>query len=120
LFGVVTPRVVSWRPQMQTADCYVILAALSGFFVVGPVVGAITHVLHLDTSYVMAGGMIALMLFLLIVNFVPTRCRHRLFPEFKDGDISPIFVFLVCGCLGSILGGLFGGVFHNVMEMHDS
>jgi hypothetical protein len=63
----------------------------------------------------MLGGMLT-MLGLVVYNMLCPNCGGRKSPSYNDPDsqISPFLVFLFCGCIGAMLGGMFGGVFANL------
>lgn len=89
----------------QEDDTLIFVAGIAGF-VLAMIAGIV--ILRLDTeldkSYVMATGMIGLIISTLFVSF----CSKRKPGSLDEDAISPVFVFAVTAGFGLMLGGLFG------------
>jgi hypothetical protein len=86
-----------------------VAAAAAGFFLCMLCGGALPQ-WGVDSQHVMAGGM-ALLLALVAIALVV----HCAMPNaFSESSATPLVVFLFTGCIGTMLGGMFGGVMENV------
>lgn len=92
-------------------DCLVVSAAAGGLFLCMAVAAALPS-WGVPAEHVMAAGMLTLLTGILYAVFVPS-CGAR---RGKDGRatpgaedvVTPVAVFLVTGCIGTMLGGMFG------------
>jgi hypothetical protein len=89
----------------QEDETLVFVAGLAGF-VLAMIAGIV--ILRLDTdldkSYVMATGMVGLIVSTLFVSF----CSKSKPGSLDDDAISPVFVFAITAGFGLMIGGLFG------------
>jgi hypothetical protein len=95
-------------------DTLIIASAIFGFLLC-MLCGGLLPQFGVDPQHVMVGGMLT-MLLLVIYNMLCPNCGGRKSSTYNDPDsqISPFMVFLFCGCIGAMLGGMFGGVFVNL------
>lgn len=62
----------------------------------------------------MGGGMLGLLLFLVYLMMCPTCGRKRTGPMNMVEGVTPTAVFIIAGCIGIMLGAMFGGVYRNI------
>lgn len=94
-------------------DTLVLIAGGGGMFLCMALAAALPK-MGIPAENVMAGGMLTLLLFIMYVMFFPTCGRKAAKSSSPVEDITPVAVFVVTGCIGTMLGGMFGGVFANM------
>jgi len=104
-----------FKPTDDDSDDTLIIASAIFGFLLCMLCGALLPQFGVDPQHVMLGGMLT-MLGLVVYNMLCPNCGGRKSPSYNDPDsqISPFLVFLFCGCIGAMLGGMFGGVFANL------
>jgi hypothetical protein len=89
----------------EADDTMLVVAAAAGFFLCMLCGGALPQ-WGVDAQLVMIGGM-ATLLALVALSLLVHCVRPRTFGE---GAFTPLVAFVVTGCIGTMLGGMFGGV----------
>jgi len=104
-----------FKPTDDDSDDTLIIASAIFGFLLCMLCGGLLPQFGVDPQHVMLGGMLT-MLGLVVYNMLCPNCGGRKSPSYNDPDsqISPFMVFLFCGCIGAMLGGMFGGVFANL------
>ena len=104
-----------FKPTDDDSDDTLIIASAIFGFLLCMLCGGLLPQFGVDPQHVMLGGMLT-MLGLVVYNMLCPNCGGRKSPSYNDPDsqISPFMVFLFCGCIGAMLGGMFGGVFVNL------
>ena len=87
-------------------DTMLVVAAAAGFFLCMLCGGALPQ-WGVNSQHVMAGGMVFL-LSLTALALVAQCLRPGTFSS--ESSVTPLVVFLFTGCIGTMLGGMFGGV----------
>jgi hypothetical protein len=103
------------RNLEESDDTMLLVAGLLGFFLC-MLCAALLPSWGVESELVMGGGMATLLLFIVWVNFCPSCTRKSgsgVSPSPME-SVTPTAVFLVTGCIGAMLGGMFGGVLKNV------
>ena len=90
-------------------DTMLVVAAAAGFFLCMLCGGALPQ-WGVDAQHVMVGGMAVLMA--LIGLGLLVQCVRP--GVFSESSFTPLIVFLFTGCIGTMLGGMFGGVLENI------
>jgi hypothetical protein len=63
----------------------------------------------------MATGMVTLIAFIIYLNFCPRMGMRKLPPGTPPPEtVTPQVVFFAAGCVGVMLGGMFGGVIKHI------
>ena len=91
-------------------DTMLVVAAAAGFFLCMLCGGALPQ-WGVNSQHVMAGGMVFL-LSLTALALVAQCLRPGTFSS--ESSVTPLVVFLFTGCIGTMLGGMFGGVLENI------
>ena len=92
-------------------DTMLVVAAAAGFFVCMLCAGVLP-MWGVDSQLVMAGGMMTLLGIVSMALFC--QCLMPRFVIAADGSVSPFAIFLFAGCIGTMLGGMFGGTLENI------
>jgi hypothetical protein len=92
----------------STDDIILLVAALAGFVVCGIAAALCVRVRAFEQEFVMAGGMVTLVLFVIYLNFCPS-CTPKKAGLSPIESITPQIVFIGAGCMGVMIGGLLGG-----------
>lgn len=96
----------------QADDCMIFTAGGVGFFLC-LLCATLLPRFGVASEMVMAGGMLTLMLYIVYLNFCPT-CRKSGPASAPMDSITPFVVFVFTGCIGTMIGGMFGGVLANI------
>ena len=91
-----------------------IVAAAAGFFLC-MLCGGLLPQFGVDSQHVMIGGMCTL---LGLTTLVLLCGCGSFFTHGPEGNVTPFAVFLFTGCIGTMLGGMFGGVVSTVQWSH--
>jgi hypothetical protein len=100
--------------QKDDGDDTLMLIAGGGGMFLCMAFAAVLPRLGVPAEHVMTGGMLALLSFILYIMFCPTCGRKGKRGGSGMEDVTPVAVFVVTGCIGTMLGGMFGGVLKNM------
>ena len=89
------------------------MAAFLGFFICLGCGGILAYT-GIQSEFIMGGGMLGLLLYLVYLMMCPSCGRKRTGPANMVEGVTPATVFIIAGCIGIMLGAMFGGVYRNI------